>query len=274
MNMKKLFGWLTAVGIGFSVGTANATVIAYWKFEGTGSTFLSDSSGNGHHLTNFNSVPGSNHVSSTAASLNSSTQSAFFSDSGGKNLRTTATLNLSSYSALTVEFYMQGHFLGFSGIAFEHSANFNLTPGGLVTYMDSSNRIDAGWRNPGISLDRTTIPASGPPDGKWSDWHHVAVIFDKAASGNKIAMYVDGGFVGSDILNAATSGAAFINDTWFIGGRGLGAGLGFAGFIDEMRISSGVLTPDQFLMNAVPEPSTVVLLLTGAGILWYARKKR
>lgn len=47
----------------------------------------------------------------------------------------------------------------------------------------------------------------------------------------------------------------------------------FVGVIDEVRISSDVLNPKQFLNAVVPEPSTMGLLLTGWALVAWWRKR-
>lgn len=44
--------------------------------------------------------------------------------------------------------------------------------------------------------------------------------------------------------------------------------------IDEVRYSSGVLTPDQFLQARAPEPSTLILLAVGAACVAAAGRRR
>jgi|GEM_PF-6349164 len=50
------------------------------------------------------------------------------------------------------------------------------------------------------------------------------------------------------------------------------SGTNYGLLIDEVRFSSGVLTPDQFL-KIVPEPATALQLLVGAGVLWLRRRR-
>lgn len=270
-KLMRLFGVAAVAGVcWFASAPARATVVAYWKFEGTGSTFLQDSSGNGNHLTNNGGVLGSNFVSSVASVANGSSQSAFFADAGGKNLFTTLNLDLSSYNAITVEAYIKGNFLGGTGIIYEHSANFNSHTGGVIGYIDGTSTLESAWRrSSGYFIETGSLATP-------SDWHHVAFIYDKSGGGNKMTMYVDGVLFGADGSTSGSGTPNFLSaHQWFIGGRGSGATVSFAGFIDEMRISSGVLTPDQFLMNqVVPEPSTAFLLGVGGIVAWRAYRRR
>jgi hypothetical protein len=44
--------------------------------------------------------------------------------------------------------------------------------------------------------------------------------------------------------------------------------------IDEVRISDAVLTPNQFLFAAVPEPNSALLLFAGLFASYGAKRKR
>ena len=63
---------------------------------------------------------------------------------------------------------------------------------------------------------------------------------------------------GIDNANAPATGTVFRNDIFFIGARGQGPSFNFNGNIDELRI------------EAIPEPSTFVLVST-IGVIAIAR---
>jgi len=99
-----------------------------------------------------------------------------------------------------------------------------------------------------------------------AEWHHVAGTYDDAT--NTLEMFVDYASVGS--MTLANGGELFYNGNPLkIGGH-----REFLGLIDEVRLTSGILTPDQFL-QLVPEPSSLMLLLIGAlsAALWHRRRR-
>lgn len=99
-----------------------------------------------------------------------------------------------------------------------------------------------------------------------NEWHHVALV----KSPGQYELYIDGLSLGAAPLPASADGPYVLigSET---GDRTIG--YGFRGYIDEFRISDTALTPDQFL-NAVPEPSSVILLIVGAGLLMRHRIRR
>lgn len=92
--------------------------------------------------------------------------------------------------------------------------------------------------------------------------HHFAVSWDPTAE--QIALFVDGESAGT--MELPLQSATESDRLFFIGGFLLNSGsfdasLQFDGELDELRLSAGVLSSDQFL-NA-PEPSSLLLLGTG-----------
>jgi hypothetical protein len=89
-------------------------------------------------------------------------------------------------------------------------------------------------------------------------WYHFAWVRDVQGTGDN-QIYIDGGLVASDPASQPgdtyvfSPGGSYIFGTTF---------RGYDGYFDEIRISNVALTPDQFL-NAVPEPSTFLLVLLG-----------
>ena len=102
-----------------------------------------------------------------------------------------------------------------------------------------------------------------------SNWHHVAATRD--ALGN-VALYVDGvaGTLGG--FGSSYAGSLDSPSSWFAVGGTLNQYRNFGGWIDEVRLSDAALTKQGFL-NAIPEPSTVMLLAFGGGLLLRRRRR-
>ncbi len=115
------------------------------------------------------------------------------------------------------------------------------------------------------------------------EWHHVAVVVDADAStpnNNVVKIYVDWVLDATVLLTDCSHYGTPIaedlsntHDIW-IGDFGGKASHQFVGDIDVVRISSGALTPSEFI-QPIPEPTSLVLLFTGLiGLLCYAWRKR
>ncbi|MBN1910061.1 MAG: hypothetical protein JW818_10005 [Pirellulales bacterium] len=100
-------------------------------------------------------------------------------------------------------------------------------------------------------------------------FHHFAVTVDE--NGDVTGMYVDGVNIAAHFVNSGWN----VNDinTATIGGRFVGGSYstGYGGYVDDLAVFKGVLTPEQINMikkngvaASVPEPSALVLL---AGLL-------
>ncbi|NCD14928.1 MAG: PEP-CTERM sorting domain-containing protein [Bacteroidia bacterium] len=99
-------------------------------------------------------------------------------------------------------------------------------------------------------------------------WQHFALV--KTPGGYQV--YIDGALIADESLPSGTDGPYSFAGTAMTGDRTIGGDDGtFRGWIDEFRISDEALTPDQFLC-AIPEPSTLGLILLGAaGLAWRRR---
>ena len=95
-------------------------------------------------------------------------------------------------------------------------------------------------------------------------WYHCAYIVDP--DNDLMQIYVDGQLAGE---NLSYTGSIPTNDDFF-GLGGTNSSYPFDGWLDEVRVTAGVLTPDQFLR--VPEPATLSLL--GFGALALVRRRR
>lgn len=267
------FAFMATGALGLHLSPVQAGTIAYWKFENSGS-LTTDSSGNGHGLTN---------SGVTAASSGPNNPSAGYAYFNGSGTITTATaLNLNSYNQLTVEFFVK--FDGAPGsvvMLYEAGANYGATNGGIASYLDSGFLYGA-YQSTGSFIptsyhsDRVagTVVTSGT-GLQDSGWHHVAVLYDRntAVVADKMKLYVDYTQVGTEFHNGALS-QAFANATFFLGSRNQSDFL-LKGWMDEFRISDALLAPNQFVQfTPIPEPASLALLLMGMVGLNCFRKRR
>lgn len=124
------------------------------------------------------------------------------------------------------------------------------------------------------------------PDGLLGTWYNVAAVSD----GSLLSLYLDSGsgyqLVAQDNMtlsgsaNTALSPGAGDGGDWDAGNftvaRGLyngGHGDRGYGYVDEVRLTDGALTVNQFLASAVPEPSTMSLAVVGFFGLMAARRR-
>jgi hypothetical protein len=97
---------------------------------------------------------------------------------------------------------------------------------------------------------------------RFNDWQHVAFV----KKPGEYSVYLDGQLLMNDLLGPGQDGPYEFYGDATLGTRTIGGESGsFRGWIDEFRISSVALTPDQFLI--APEPSTLLLLGAGAAAL-------
>ncbi len=231
--------------------------VAYWRFEP--GAFTNDSSGNGFTLLNTGAVS----TNSVGSAVPNNNGSAYFN---GVNsfMNTIASVPLSSYSGLTIEWWMKSQQDATSGdanIVWEQSDDFNAHPGALAIF------INDGYP-PILPNDFRISGGQSTAEGgfqKWdrydtNGWHHYAVTYDTNSGGTRLHFYKDLVEFGSFADTNTGAAQSFTNDLFYFGARA-GSGLYFNGMIDEMRISDSVLNTTQML----PEPGVLVFL--GSGIL-------
>ncbi|MDD5704679.1 MAG: LamG domain-containing protein [Kiritimatiellae bacterium] len=227
---------------------ARGETIAWWRFEPGALT--EDSSGNGYSLTNTaalstNDVP--------VYDPNGSTGSVYFN--GAAVMRTLSTLDLSGHTNLTIQWFMKPQTSG-TAVYWEQSPN-GATAGALASYLnnDVANRVEVLQRLTPFSatLAVTSAVPAGTSDGRW---HHYAMTIDTAGSPTNLAaikLYIDGVLRGGHFFRGSSDGnpVSLINDYLYLGARSSGAYY-FTGYLDEMRISDEILSPDSF-----PRPETI-----------------
>ena len=253
MNWKHLLGLTAFSTIPLLLGatTASAEVIAYWRFEP--GSFLVDSSGNGHTLTQTGTVTADTATDGSGAA---GSGSALFGGAGG--LQTAATLDLTAYSKIKISWKQRVQTTTGIAIVWEHTTDFNSGNGAFVNYVDTGNQQNIGIAY-GYDIDRFTHAASATP----GTWESYSAIFDLNGTGgtpanSNVVQVFDGN--GNPVAVTQpyllTPPASFRNATFYIGERG-GDSLPFAGNIDELKIENFV----------IPEPASLALLAVGGLLL-------
>ena len=221
--------------------------IAYWPF---GTNGFHDVSGNGHDLE------GVEVAESDAAyiSLNDGRTDQY--------LKTATALNLTNETAVTFECWCRitGHPTGTYNIAFA-SANPGAGTGGFVVYNSGIYQaqmraatdgwqLDSTYTNDGVNVTQSLSPSTYV-DGAW---HHIAYVVDRSRTDHySCRLYMDGvlqknsGKTGSATYTVPT----LFNDFFMIGGGAdyVSGKNYFRGYIDDVRISRGVVAPKDFLKS-------------------------
>ena len=229
--------------------SSHAATIAHWSFEQS----LADSSGSGLDLALAGNITYSNDVSTYAPGQ----YSLYVNDSASNYLYNSNIIVPSGSNPFTIEFFFKTSVTGsivpvLEFTVLSRSAYIALnTEGSLMYYIA------------GRSSDSTSTNLSD------DQWHHAALIFGTTA----ISFYVD---------------YNFINDDGNITGRPVGevsqiaipgsidASTYYDGYIDDIRISTGALSPSEFLgspVTAIPEPLSALLLFISGISLYFQRKK-
>ena len=201
---------------------SSSGVIAYWDFSG-GNDSWADKSGNGHTLT--------------AANVGKKKGAARF-DSASASLGT--TLDLSGYRSVTVECFAKSVASG---------ALFTSGDGSAAGSFGAFKSV-GGARAEFVPYADALNSESAAADG---EWHHYALVIDGDASGaEQTRFYVDGVRAASGAM--ASGIVTLLNGTFRIGGGY--DGTAFTGLIDDVRLTSGALAPEEFMQ---PEDRTEVL---------------
>jgi len=259
--MKRIAVFAIA-GLVLSAPAFSATV-AYYRFEtgpaGATASSIVDSSGNGNTGTIFAGAPKYN--SSVPVNPIPATGAAnlFSLSLGTADAASFAyAFPFNSLANVTLEFWVRPTAIGSEGDIFwtrtdavdSNRFNMRITPAG---------GFGVDYRTPTGTL-HTLINGGTVTAGQWS---FIALV----KSGNNYTAYVNG-----TPLTGVDSSPSLPNNTgWTINGRGI-ACCQFSGLIDEVRLSDQALSPSQFL-NAVPEPGTLLLFLTGLAALISIRRR-
>ena len=225
-----------------SLDTSAAT-IAYWRFEPGNLT--ADSSGSGHDL-GINGVTESTDVPANAPGAGS----AVFD--GSAYAQTLATLDLSTNNQVTLEFFAKS-----SGTSVDvYCAHDNTCCVWGAWYF--SRNEEAGKLKMTMITEPFDYQTRVSPYSADGDWHHYALTMDESTTTPVVKIYVDG--IPMDVSGTLGSDQPFPNSVFTIGAF---ADLkkGFHGLIDEMRVSSGILSTNDFLIGQQNNP---IIFLTQA----------
>ena len=248
-----MLGCVMAFGCLAATAQGDYVTVADWEFNSE-AALLDDSSGNGNALANNGAV---GYLNGNAGFV------------GDGLLSTVAALDLTSYSKVRVSWSQNAigatanqQVWGLGASPYAPESN-----GAIVSYiknMGGENTADVAVNNysvvGGFNADVYSVTA-----GIMQTF--AAEINLKAANvANIVQVQKDGTVVGSGAAGyQSVAPAAFYNDKFYIGARGLDGERGFIGEIGFLKIEG----------YAVPEPGTVTLLAIGTlGLLCYAWRKR
>ena len=221
--------------------------IAYWPFGENG---FRDVSGNGHDLVGVEIAEND----AAYVTLNQGRTDQY--------LKTAAALDLSGETAVTFECWcrLTDRPAGTYNIPFA-SANPGTGTGGFVVYnsgiiyqaqMRAATdgwQLDCTYTNDGVNVTQSLKPGTYV-DGAW---HHIAYVIDRSRVNDHYScrLYIDGVLQrnGGKTGSATYTVPQLFNDFFVIGG-GANYVAGkeyFRGYIDDVRISRGVVAPADFL---------------------------
>jgi YD repeat-containing protein len=214
--------------------SSTAGLIDYWRLgESSGST-LANSAGGPSGSKN-----GASFGAAGPLTLDPNTALSF----DGLNDDAAATLNLSSNSSLTIEFWLQWNsYTNNDDLAFEFTSNFNNTNGGFLVNPNSSTSGSRFEVALGRGASRNNAYFTRPSAAVW---HHYALVLNTtAAAAQQILVYVDGQAV-AIVKGASGVGAgAFANSTLNFMSRN-GSSLFGSGALDEIAIYGQALSAAQ-----------------------------
>ncbi len=209
-------------------------LIDYWRLGEPSGTNLNDIIG-GHDATALNGL-----ALGTAGNLTLDPDTAATFD--GTNDAAQASVNLSSTSKLTVEFWLKWTaYANDDRLALEYTSNFNNTSGGFLINPNSSTSSGQFEVAMGRSTTRNSIFFARPSAGVW---HHYAIVLNAALLSPSITPYVDGKAVSFSKGSSALGGGNFANSTLNFMSRN-GSSLFGKGSLDEVALYNQNLTATQ-----------------------------
>jgi len=174
------------------------------SYPGSGTTWY-DLSGNNNHFTLYNTPTFSTN---------------YFNFDGTNDYASSASLNLTSYSSVTVDVWLKAS-AGVNGMVWEHTADWNSNPGaiGLAQYSTG-----AGYSLNESHTNHNTYSPRNYNQTNGTIWHTETNIFSRVSDSTGRLTYINGAtksFNSTYGTGTATTGSeSFANSTLYIGARG------------------------------------------------------
>ncbi|MFT5125314.1 MAG: hypothetical protein ACI97B_003960 [Verrucomicrobiales bacterium] len=282
----------------------HASPVAHWQFDAsiTDDSIITDGAqnlvlngGDSGNIVSSPDVPGSAifdpisgltrpNTGSVSMLGDKTTTGGSQSDNGVSRLQTTGTALQTSNESFTFETFIKVTTLSLNNGTVSIMGQFEGTgAGGFNTGWITALRPNDGTPDTFYSVDvadtnntndaviNAPWSVADPTDG---DWHHFAQVYDHSTG--DVEAFLDYQSVGS--ANVDTSVDAFDRNTRLLFGvrfmtnpaEGTTSTVGL--LMDEARYSNSALTSNQFL-QAIPEPSSLGLLLSGFATLSLLRKR-
>ncbi|HEX5922836.1 MAG TPA: PKD domain-containing protein [Baekduia sp.] len=206
-------------------------LVSYWRMGDPSGTTLVDATGNNNATT-----AGGPTLGTPGALSNDPDTSVGFD---GTNDTASANLNLTSTSAVTVEFWMRWNsYSNNDALAMEFTPNFNATAGGFLIDPNAGEQGGQFAVALGNNASRNTAYFQRPSAGVW---HHYAFVLDTtAAAATQITPYVDGKPVTYTKTVSGTGAGTFANSQLNMMSRG-GTSLFGNGNLDEVAVYARAL---------------------------------
>jgi PKD repeat protein len=206
-------------------------LVSYWRMGDPSGTTLVDATGNN------NATAAGAPTLGAPGALSSDPDTSVGFD--GVNDTASANLNLTSTSAVTVEFWMRwNNFANNDALAMEFTPNFNATAGGFLIDPNAGEQGGQFAVALGNNASRNTAYFQRPTAGVW---HHYAFVLDTtAAAATQITPYVDGKPVSYTKTVSGTGAGAFANSQLYMMSRG-GTSLFGNGNLDEVAVYARAL---------------------------------
>ncbi|NCD26456.1 MAG: PEP-CTERM sorting domain-containing protein [Deltaproteobacteria bacterium] len=250
---------------------ADGGVVGYWRFEdGGGGTAVDETGRYNGDLTGFYYHDPGIGDTEHAQGWSTNVSAATVPQTGAAN---TGSIHMGGGGAYVDLSNGQDMFLGTS-----YTVEMFMRPD--MPIIGSSVFGLSGWSGIGLSLTESLgvlywnmsfnseMPYTLATGVEIDAWQHVALV----KIPGQYSIYINGLLEATGGVGSNGDGPYWFPGTDNSGDRVIGGDSGtFRGWLDEFRISDTALTPDQFLC-AIPEPSTLGLMLLGAaGLAWRRR---